>query len=278
LNTTTIALGDATATLIDCGSILADLGEWLPIPQAEHPPEYAAALARPLALPIQCVLIQLPDRNLLVDACHPALVPLAFDVPPGSSPPPGLDVQLAARGLAPEDVSEVVITHPHDDHINGLTRIDVGSDLPTFPNARYYLSLADWEALQPELAEADSLAARTLGALHARGLLDLVEGTRELGGGLTLLPSPGETPGHQILRLIRGDATLYCLGDLFHFQVEAEHQQHVVDWGDAALKRRSRAELLPALCAQGSILATGHIPGFGRLRQTDGGTLAWEQI
>jgi glyoxylase-like metal-dependent hydrolase (beta-lactamase superfamily II) len=271
-------LGDGRAALIDCGPILAELGEWLPIPLAERPPDYTAALGQPLALPIQCVLLQLPGRTLLVDACHPEVVPLAFDVPAGSQPSMGLLVQLATRGVAPEHIHEVVITHPHDDHINGLTRLDLQSDAPTFPNARHYLSQADWDALQPELAQPDSLAARTLGVLQGLGLLELLDGPRDLGDGLALLPAPGETPGHQILRFQSGDATLFCLGDLFHFQLEAEHQQHVVDWGDADLKRHTRAALLPSLIAENAVLASGHISGFGRLKQSEGGALRWERL
>src|SRR5438309_4273755 len=54
-------------------------------------------------------------------------------------------VELRSRGIAPEDVGIVVITHMHRDHVgwNGLET--EGAVRPTFPRARYLLPRADWE-------------------------------------------------------------------------------------------------------------------------------------
>ena len=55
---------------------------------------------------------------------------------------------LAALGLAPEDIDFVMRTHLHGDHVGWNTRLVNGRWVPTFPNARYIISrreLAHWE-------------------------------------------------------------------------------------------------------------------------------------
>ena len=59
--------------------------------------------------------------------------------------PAGITAPLASAGIAPEDVTVVVITHMHGDHIGGLSGED---GTPTFPNARYVTGQVEFDTGQ----------------------------------------------------------------------------------------------------------------------------------
>jgi glyoxylase-like metal-dependent hydrolase (beta-lactamase superfamily II) len=144
---------------------------------------------------------------------------------------------------------------------------------PAFPNARHYLGRADWEHpdTQAALADAGSLESRTLGVLRERGLLDLVEEDRDLGGGVRIIAAPGESPGHQIVRVESQGQVLYCLGDLYHHPVEVERPDWMATWADREATPASRRALTQAALAENALLLAAHISGVGRLQRTAAG-------
>ncbi|HKB47961.1 MAG TPA: hypothetical protein VKC57_09710, partial [Ktedonobacterales bacterium] len=124
---------------------------------------------------------------------------------------------------------------------------------------------------QEGLRDPESLEGRTLGVLDRAGLLELVAGDRDLGNGLAIVAAPGETPGHQILRVRSGDAVLYCVGDLFHHAVEAEHPEWMVTWADAATMLATRRKVITQALAERARLVAAHIRGVGRLEAAGAG-------
>jgi glyoxylase-like metal-dependent hydrolase (beta-lactamase superfamily II) len=188
---------------------------------------------------------------------------------------PDITTQLAALGVQPEEITHVVVTHHHTDHIAGLTVERAGTLTPVFPDARYFLGRADWdlrgmqEIMQhPEKYQGkyDVLKRHTLGILHNLGKLELVEGDLELAPGLDIQHLPGETPGHQGLRLQSGGQTLYCLGDLYHHTSEIEHPSWMAPWDDPATMLASRHKLTKAALAEEALLVITHVPSVGILR------------
>jgi N-acyl homoserine lactone hydrolase len=111
---------------------------------------------------------------------------------------------FAARGISPADVTAVVITHCHWDHV---------SNYPLFPNARVYVPRPelDWAVGQPpgtwRLAEfhVEHLAA-------ADNVIRLEHGDRPLPG-FTALHTPGHTPGHFSYRVDGARQPLLFSGD-----------------------------------------------------------------
>lgn len=63
--------------------------------------------------------------------------------------------ELAAMGVAPEEVDFVMCTHLHVDHVGWNTRLVDGRWVPTFPNARYVFARAELEHWQQVAAAAD---------------------------------------------------------------------------------------------------------------------------
>jgi glyoxylase-like metal-dependent hydrolase (beta-lactamase superfamily II) len=181
---------------------------------------------------------------------------------------PGLDVALALLGWDPATVTHVVITHPHGDHIGGLARERGGGLAPRFPSARHYLGAADWDDTEP-VPEF----RRPLANVAQAGLLEPVEGEREIAPGITLLPTPGETPGHQVMRVGSAGESLYVLGDLVHHRCEVEHPAWAPPHADAARVRATRLALYPVLARTGALVIVPHapFPGWGRIRRAGDG-------
>jgi glyoxylase-like metal-dependent hydrolase (beta-lactamase superfamily II) len=265
----TFQVGQAAVTVINIGELQADLTDWFNIPKQDWPAQYAPLYTQQIRVPVQCIHVALPEASLLIDAG-------AYDFPsdssmliPGYQPPPALTSQLADIGVQPEMISHVIITHAHFDHYNGVTRPQDGQLLPTFPNARHYLARPDWERaeLQTALHQADSPQSRTLGILFERGLLTLVDGNLDLGHGIEIVATPGESPGHQVARVRSAGQSLYCIGDLYHHPLEFEQVDWSVTWADLEANRASRQALIEAALAEEALIIATHIPTIYRLRQ-----------
>jgi glyoxylase-like metal-dependent hydrolase (beta-lactamase superfamily II) len=244
------------------------LDDWLIVPEAERPPYFAEWLP----FPIQCVHIASPGLSVLVDASVYEVEPDSPHAIAGYQPPPDLLAVLSEAGVRPEAIDHVVITHIHHDHINGLTRQQGNSFMPCFPNARHNLGRADWEQAQAALQKPDSVESCTLGVLSRAGLLETLNRRHDLGG-VEIIPAPGETPGHQIVRVHSEGQTLYCLGDLYHHPIEVERQEWAAQWADADSIRASRRALVEAALAEDALLIATHIEGIGRLERAGSGVV-----
>ncbi len=256
----TVRLGDATVTLINIG--------YFRDPNVS--PEEGAK--NPSAgLPSYCGLIELPDAVILVDAGHYDLSPDSPFYIPRYQPPPGLIARLADRGIRTDQVTQVIITHIHWDHIDGLTVERDGAYQPAFPNARYYLGQADWDNpdTQAELQKPESLVSHTLGVLHRADLLELVSGDLKLSDNITIVAAPGESPGHQIVKLASQGQVMYILGDLYHDTESFAQPDHMDWWANRENMLASRAALVKAALAENALLTVAHIGTVGRLQPAD---------
>lgn len=266
-----LSLGDATITIMNAGDMVVNMAEELNVPESEWRPLYGSTLEGGRPFPSQSVHIALGGASILVDANNYALA-ISLDsafLPPDYTPPPGIVEQLASAGVQATSITHLVITHAHFDHYIGTTFEQDGRFVPRFPNARVYLGRADWEdpETQKDLLDPDSLESHTLAVLHERGLLELIDGNRDLMPGVRIIAAPGESPGHQIVRVHAQGQTLYCLGDLFHHPVEVVHPAWMVKWANASTNEASRRALIEAALQEHAILIAAHMPP-GRLEGT----------
>jgi glyoxylase-like metal-dependent hydrolase (beta-lactamase superfamily II) len=127
-----------------------------------------------------------------------------------------LEDGLRSLGFRPEDVVLMIDTHLHFDHAGGNTYRDAaGRIVPTFPKARYLVQRGEYEwATHANERTAASYFPHNFEPVREAGLLDLVDGDREVAPGIRVVRTPGHTPHHQsVLLESRGEAAFY-FGDL----------------------------------------------------------------
>ena len=196
---------------------------------------------------------------------------------------------LRNAGVGAEEITAVVFTHAHPDHIWGVA--DKQGKL-VFPNARYFLSETEhsfWMQESPDLsgmrippkirAGVIANAKKYLGLVKDR--LNLVNGESEILPGITALPAFGHTPGHTGVIVSSGNETLLHAADFAHFYAAALANP---DWGAAFdtipdLAAKTRRGLLDRMAADRSLVMAFHFPfpGIGNVR-TEGSGYGWVPI
>lgn len=120
----------------------------------------------------------------------------------------GVDRGLAGLGLERRDITDVVLTHLHFDHVGGTTRRGPAGGLElTFPNATFHVQRRHWQwAHAPTEKDAASYVLEDFALLEHTGRLHLIEGEAELFPDLELVVSEGHTVAQQLPRF-HGDGT-----------------------------------------------------------------------
>jgi len=126
-----------------------------------------------------------------------------------------LESSLAARGVKPEEITDVILTHLHFDHSGGSTRLENGQAVPVFPKARYHVQRRHFEhALNATERDHASFLPHNYLPLREAGLLEVVDGEMELFPGIHVLVADGHTPAMQTVKVQHGDQVLWFAADI----------------------------------------------------------------
>jgi len=130
-------------------------------------------------------------------------------------PGDGVPTALAQVGLSPEDITHVVLTHMHGDHIGGMTK-DAGE---VYKNASYVTGRREydhWVAQGAGNRTYDTMAAKVIPFAEKMRFLD--EGG-EVRSGITAMGAFGHTPGHMAYMIESAGAQLLITGDMANHHV-----------------------------------------------------------
>lgn len=229
-----------------------------------------------LVMSIGGLLVQTAGRNVLIDTgfgprAVPDIGPMSGGAHQGDLYGGEMLESLAKAGLKPEDVDTVLLSHLHPDHIGWASTEDsAGNRVPTFTKADYLVGDVEWDYWSngPESGTPRAPSAGELGAMSAR--LTLLDGASTPVPGVTVMPTPGHTPGHRSFVISSGEERVIVLGDAIHCpaEISAIEMDFVFDV-DYELARRTKEKLVRELEQPGTHLAGGHFPDavFGRLMQ-----------
>jgi glyoxylase-like metal-dependent hydrolase (beta-lactamase superfamily II) len=119
-------------------------------------------------------------------------------------------------GHGPDEISIVINTHLHFDHAGGNTGFDKeGKTVPSFPNARYFVSRAEYEhAEAPTERDRASYLPDNWQPVRDSGQLELKDANYEVVPGLWMETYAGHNRSMQCAHLERGGLTLFGFADL----------------------------------------------------------------
>jgi glyoxylase-like metal-dependent hydrolase (beta-lactamase superfamily II) len=217
-----------------------------------------------IRMDIGSFLIQTGDRTVLVDlGVGPNSIHEAFVTG-------GLLANLARTGVAPEDVTDVLFTHMHIDHV-GWSSI---RGKATFPRATYRVHAADWTHFMtgtPVDPELDPLVRELVAPIESQ--LETFDDEVELLPGVRARPAPGHTPGSTVFLVCDAGERALLLGDVAHTVAEFTDPvwEGVADI-DKTAANAMRKRIADELEASGDAFAPAHFPelAFGRLVTVDG--------
>jgi glyoxylase-like metal-dependent hydrolase (beta-lactamase superfamily II) len=167
---------------------------------------------------------------------------------------------LTALGVAPESIDAVIMTHLHFDHAGGATRRTPSGLAPVFPRARHVVQRREYDdACHPHERNRASYLAENFAPLVEAGLLDLVDGEREIAPGVRVLPTPGHTAGHQSVLVDDGHgARVLFLGDVVPTSVHVRLPFLMAYDLDVVRTLETKRALLGRAADEGWLVVFGH--------------------
>jgi len=205
---------------------------------------------------------------------------ILVDTGAGPSPDPAfgrLLASLAAVGVEPGAVTDVVLTHLHFDHVGWTS----DGERAVFPHATYRCDERDWGFFVGPGAYDEGPHLSRLGGMSATDRLSPVAARFEtwstdvgIATGVDLRAAPGHTPGSTVVVVSSGKERAILLGDAVHCPVELlEDEWEFIADVDPALARRTREVLAREIEGSGIPASAAHFPDmrFGRLLPAAGG-------
>ncbi len=110
-----------------------------------------------------------------------------------------LEKSLDNLGFHCNDITDVLLTHLHFDHVGGAVKREGEKFKLTFPNAKYWSNKKHWGwALNPNAREKASFLGENMLPIEEMGHLNFIENGDELGGNIELLMVDGHTEQQMI--------------------------------------------------------------------------------
>lgn len=123
-----------------------------------------------------------------------------------------LELSLSKTGFTTDDITDVILTHLHFDHAGGSTKFQDGEIVPTFSNAKYWISEKNWAvANSPSEKDQGSFMSDDWKVLEKNNMINFIKEKVSPFPNIKFLFSDGHTPG-MMVPIIQDDNTslVYC--------------------------------------------------------------------
>jgi len=252
------AAKDALSTLSD-GHLELPASFLVPKPARSELATLGVDIGETLTPACNVTLLRSGDRLVLFDAgSGPNFMPTAGRLP----------ASLDAAGIDPGEVTDVVFTHAHPDHIWGV--VDDFDD-PLFANATHHVASDEWDFWRSERALTELPEERHSFVAGARNRFDAIEDTVSLFKpgdepvpGVEAMAAFGHTPGHMAF-IVHGAEPAMIVGDAISNEPISFLRPDLA-WGadqDPDKGAETRMRLLDRAAGEGVKIVGFHLPNGG---------------
>lgn len=224
---------------------------------------------------------------LVKDGEHILLVDAGQGLPaPMNSPAYGhLLENMEKLNISVENVTDVVFTHLHVDHIGWASN----EGKPVFPNAVYWVPEKDYEYFQKPGADTAVGPGMLTAPERLAPVFDsirLFQGNVEFSDHIRFIEAPGHTPGEIVIEILSDTKKerAVLLGDVVHHPAELVDSSwvFVAPGSDADQKQaaETRKEWIGNICCGDTLVTAAHFPklAFGRVKVQEDGKRTWETV
>jgi glyoxylase-like metal-dependent hydrolase (beta-lactamase superfamily II) len=213
-----------------------------------------------LKMSIHALVVETPSRRIVVDTG------LGNDKQGRSVPTwndrktPFLETMTAA-GFPPESIDTVLCTHLHVDHVGWNTRLERGQWVPTFEKARYLFGRTEFEYWRDHSVEPEKEAVfhDSVKPIVDAGKAELISSEARICEEITLMSTPGHSPGHMSVHIQSAGEEGLLTGDVAHHPCQMAH----LDWSstadsDPVQSMVTRRDLFSRFADRGVLVIGGH--------------------
>ncbi|MEA3287572.1 MAG: MBL fold metallo-hydrolase [Candidatus Marinimicrobia bacterium] len=228
------------------------------------------------------LLLESADRKILIDTGNgdkwSTKLKEIFKIETGSCI---LPLSLAQHGIDVEDITDVICTHLHFDHVGGNTRLAGDELIPVFQNARHWVQEDNWQlANHPHAKDRASYLSENWQVIAENGMLEILKSERDLFDGIVLEIVHGHTAGQQLPVISDGTTTLMYGGDLFPMKAHIPIPWVMAYDNEPLRSIAEKQRILPGLLEKEAMIFFEHDPQATacKLISTDKGIVGGENI
>lgn len=183
--------------------------------------------------------------------------------------------RLKQAGFA--NINFLISTHLHLDHVGWNTIFVDGKWIPTFPNARYLMVDKEfnyWKQLPSSELRADCEGIEdSVLPIYDAGLVDLIPSDFSITDEVSLIPTPGHTPGHVSILIQSNGRQAAITGDTMHHPCQVAHPEWETIDTDREQANKSRRALLEQFADTNTLFIGSHFapPTAGYLKRDSEG-------
>jgi len=188
---------------------------------------------------------------------------------------------LADKGITPEDITDVIVTHLHFDHVGGAVYYDRDELKLTFPNAVYHVQGEQWYwANNPTDKDRASYMPENFKPIADAGRLVELDGPGEIFPGIEMLVMYGHTAGMQLPKISDGKTTLLYCADLIPTASHIPLPFIMAYDNNPLITLEEKKRILPQVVKENWILVFEHDPfrAAGTVEKTEKGYRLKEEI
>ena len=172
-----------------------------------------------------------------------------------------LPQSLSAQGIEVDEITDVICTHLHFDHVGGNTRVDNDEVVPVFPKATYWVQEENWKlANSPSEKDRASYLAENWTVLAENNMLEIMRSERELFDDIRMEIVHGHTLGQQLPVISDGTSTLMYGGDLFPMKAHIPIPWVMAYDNEPMRSIAEKKRILPELLGRDAMIFFEHDP------------------